>query len=824
MPRHWGAYAFKQRLGILFREEFNDSAPLPFASGPGLPDLPGLQIDGVGDISLPIQPEYLPKLHEALSIINETNEKSQNYHAIPANKFKFANPDWERKINRFLSKLSYQLGDIAEAQVHQLIISETGATPKIDIKPQAKSFAKLIIQLPSKYTGGTLTLHDLIPKICNLGAESGQSAYKNYFVSFYHDLPYEWQPITSGVQVLVVYDLLSSADYVSTLNDVYRNLGDLTEVIQAYNQEIDFYPMKKHYKLSDISGFGLEGLKHEDKQVALHLIRLRDIMPVENRFDLFIYVGKCIIEEFGSDRNGWQVKPNSEQQKEYFCFDLKGKQLKFTHSITSAQWWMLGSSKILQTSRFSKQTQYTATYLCFQPAENSQFQKLLLEIGLPALVDQIYNRVCNQALLREEQIELGKNLLEFLRRKSIEDSSVVDQLIKLYDFINDPSLIQEFVLSEFYLPKVLAFNVLNCFFPKLDVWNNPQLQTHVQNVVSGWKIGECKCEIANFLANLCENSQMPLQRPQEIKPEQPPNKETSQIHQILQSWLCAYCKDVLFWTRYENSDEYAFEMISCVLIVAKYSVDIESTLDWLDTYIVKPYLKYNSNGAHKLAGLFVSNENLLYAAPSFCKRIFNTILQGPLWSSMLKESLELACLIPEQSWLEKIISHLMHTSSRDHHATIQAVLLKFDSLPKLEFMKTLLDYQREYYRVAIDVSQSEDLDLKATWIMPFAKVFPSNPEIESFLKSPNMSVLIRDLGKNESLHFNVSGVGFSLDYNRFTKRNTSSVELIKTREYLKELVSYEVAAENLAALQKFSQLPAKRPLAVSGCPAPKKVA
>jgi hypothetical protein len=75
-----------------------------------------------------------------------------NSNSTETTMFKFTNPEW--RITALLSKLSSQLGENVQAHLHQLLINEAGATPKLDIKPQQNSLAKLIIQLSSHYTGG----------------------------------------------------------------------------------------------------------------------------------------------------------------------------------------------------------------------------------------------------------------------------------------------------------------------------------------------------------------------------------------------------------------------------------------------------------------------------------------------------------------------------------------------------------------------------------------------------------------------------------------------------------------------------------------------
>ena len=86
-----------------------------------------------------------------------------------------------------------------------------------------KLFAKLIIQLPSIYTGGELSVYEGrgTKSGFNLGLKSARAAYSIHYAAFYSDLEWEMSEILSGFRLVLVYDLYgtrSNKDYLSQLD------------------------------------------------------------------------------------------------------------------------------------------------------------------------------------------------------------------------------------------------------------------------------------------------------------------------------------------------------------------------------------------------------------------------------------------------------------------------------------------------------------------------------------------------------------------------------------------------------------------------------
>eukprot|EP01084_Bolivina_argentea_P010807 20148_1 len=129
-----------------------------------LPLIPELIVDGIGHIPLPISDTQLPLLIATCDkssfghgLQTENDENVRKSYELTANKFKFNNPIWNKKIKELVNNVSSQLGcdslENIQAHCYKLLIYEKDGhfvehrdTQKID-----GMFATLIIQLPCNY-------------------------------------------------------------------------------------------------------------------------------------------------------------------------------------------------------------------------------------------------------------------------------------------------------------------------------------------------------------------------------------------------------------------------------------------------------------------------------------------------------------------------------------------------------------------------------------------------------------------------------------------------------------------------------------------------
>eukprot|EP01084_Bolivina_argentea_P304406 525680_1 len=120
-----------------------------------LPLIPGLYVNTIGEIPLPICDEQLQKI---LSI----NANKQRICELNFDQFHFKNPQWNNQIQTLVHSVGKNLGcdndsiTFVEANCGKLIIYNKDTDFDFDMKTTQQAddkiiFAKLIVQLPSKY-------------------------------------------------------------------------------------------------------------------------------------------------------------------------------------------------------------------------------------------------------------------------------------------------------------------------------------------------------------------------------------------------------------------------------------------------------------------------------------------------------------------------------------------------------------------------------------------------------------------------------------------------------------------------------------------------
>ncbi|MET4082637.1 hypothetical protein ABIB40_002597 [Pedobacter sp. UYP30] len=180
---------------------------------------PGLEVDGVGEISYPInetQARALIKVAEKApfgkgseTIVDTTVRSACE---IDANKLTFNGDSWANFLEKILTKIKPDLGleDYAiSAHLYKMLIYEKGDffLQHKDSEKEKGMFGSLVISLPSKHTGGELVISfEGATEVAAFAKDSGD--YKINYAAFYADCDHEIKPLTSGYRVCLIYNLV----------------------------------------------------------------------------------------------------------------------------------------------------------------------------------------------------------------------------------------------------------------------------------------------------------------------------------------------------------------------------------------------------------------------------------------------------------------------------------------------------------------------------------------------------------------------------------------------------------------------------------------
>jgi hypothetical protein len=250
--------------------------------------LPIITVEGVGQLGLPLMACALESLKAvaAKSPIGRGeatiyDEKVRKAWEIEPAKVTFGKvSNWDDYLKTVVAKACFELGLSYEhqeriqlhANLYKVLFYETGGhfTPYGDAEKEDGMFA-MIIQLPISFTGGDIVWHQDEPKTMSLADNSSE----NYHcTAFYADCLHQIHPVTSGVRLCLVYNLVESPDVESPSYDLcMKGESDLRSIAKDWMAD-EHAPPKLGYKLSHQytrSSFGISTLKGRDDVVFKQL-------------------------------------------------------------------------------------------------------------------------------------------------------------------------------------------------------------------------------------------------------------------------------------------------------------------------------------------------------------------------------------------------------------------------------------------------------------------------------------------------------------------------------------------------------------------------
>lgn len=186
-----------------------------------LPPLLGLEIKNFGPVSLPLYEEQAEKLIKVCEqapfgrnekTLLDTNVRD-SYQLDPSH-VKIKNPTWNVKLNELVARIAKGLGCLSdiEAKLYKLLLYKKGGhfLKHRDTEKDPLMFGTLVIQLPSKYTGGELIVYhntNGTKKCIDFGQKAGKNEFSIYFAAHYADLEHELLEVKSGYRLVLVYSL-----------------------------------------------------------------------------------------------------------------------------------------------------------------------------------------------------------------------------------------------------------------------------------------------------------------------------------------------------------------------------------------------------------------------------------------------------------------------------------------------------------------------------------------------------------------------------------------------------------------------------------------
>ncbi|KAI3431778.1 hypothetical protein D9Q98_010533 [Chlorella vulgaris] len=264
-----------------------DSGPGYSCSGP-LPSRvqPGLEVEGVGRISLPLTDEKALELKATCSLApfgrgTETvvDTAVRNTFQLTPQQFRLTNPRWEsdvipEAVQVVKAALGIAPNKVVEAQLYRLLLYEPGShfARHRDTEKAPGMFGTLTITLPSAYKGGEIVVrHNGLQTTMDLAR---LNLKKSCFAAFFADCEHEILPVTSGHRLTLVYNLCSRGTSPAPPVVPTDSVRRLVAVARQWGSRSGQAPLKVCYMLAhrytedSLQQHGLEAFKPEDRATA----------------------------------------------------------------------------------------------------------------------------------------------------------------------------------------------------------------------------------------------------------------------------------------------------------------------------------------------------------------------------------------------------------------------------------------------------------------------------------------------------------------------------------------------------------------------------
>mmetsp|Transcript_1641 Transcript_1641/g.2638 ORF Transcript_1641/g.2638 Transcript_1641/m.2638 type:complete len:913 (-) Transcript_1641:79-2817(-) len=385
-------------------------------TSPALPSTVGLRISGVGNVPLPISDDHGNEIKKRAPSEEEDNN---GVYEIEASKIKIQNPQWDNSFKQLLTTVAYKLGvnpSKLTAELDGLTYMEKGgyierSNDDDDDGNDNGVLGAIIIQLPSKFTGGALTIYNCEEDEeedededdeeeeksfkFTLGAGE-EAAYSCHFACHFLDCEYEMAKLWSGSRVLLRYSLHykhDRADEIPTAGLIQYLTSPIESSLNGLppDDRMVLIPLEREYDGLSLVNAGIKALSrgHRQKAEALKAARpdwefllvnaklvhtcgyYTNYDPCTNETsvkDIFDEMGNCITSEMS-----WLKK-----SVDFDCVANDGMMLAtLTHNQDECVLnWGPASRKCVHNYG-SDQSFYTATFLVsYDPAVETELKCL----------------------------------------------------------------------------------------------------------------------------------------------------------------------------------------------------------------------------------------------------------------------------------------------------------------------------------------------------------------------------------------------------------------------------------------------------------------
>ncbi|KAE9310954.1 hypothetical protein PF008_g20325 [Phytophthora fragariae] len=314
-----------------------------------LPAIPGLVVDGVGSVPVPLTEERKDKL---LALGEKITSGQEECWKIQADQVQMKNPKWVNGILKLGGKVGDRLGFKRiklSCKLKELLVYGPGA--KRNKHQEVKEdgvVATVEVQLPSEHSGGTLVVYrgrDLQFRH-DFGTEKGAAAYLPHYAAYFVDAPHAREEMTSGFQLMLKYSL-SLPPEMRHLEDAKSDKPlseELAEVLKGLEPDDDCFGLLLESKYAEnvILGRGVEALSEMDKTRYRALLEANSLILEDKALVFYIarlnrwvkhYDGRLGSHKDPRWKERYAIWQSYDRKDEVTWYSIDGK--KYGHAMTT---------------------------------------------------------------------------------------------------------------------------------------------------------------------------------------------------------------------------------------------------------------------------------------------------------------------------------------------------------------------------------------------------------------------------------------------------------------------------------------------------------
>ena len=220
---------------------------------------------------------------------------------VDASKVSFLNTNWQPQITTLVRRVCGDLGingQYVRAELYKVLLYEKGGhfKPHTDTEKAVGMFGTLVVQFPSRFTGGRfLARHQGLTKEFDMGADDQSCRTSHCYVAHYADCEHEIKEITGGLRLAAVYSLCWTEPATLPRPPSMEPVMQLVQALPLIGDVCLGVLLQHRYSRVSLSNAGLRALKGVDRDFAGTLLAANAALAAQSPPDeLVLHIAKAI--------------------------------------------------------------------------------------------------------------------------------------------------------------------------------------------------------------------------------------------------------------------------------------------------------------------------------------------------------------------------------------------------------------------------------------------------------------------------------------------------------------------------------------------------